>query len=342
MAKDFCFLFYPGDYLRDTQCLSPNAQVAYDRIMCEMIKSPFINDVQYRFFTKRLSDDEKDELNMVLKKNDDGYIIEWVYDAVQKRKAFTESRRKSRQKTDNDNVRIYIVRDNVRSTYKIGSSVNPLRRYNELANQKNPAIMHDEQNERDISLIWYSGVVQRTEEKKLHEKFSEKNIMGEWFLLNQSDLNEIFLTYDGTYVNRTEIENEKEKEIVIDNEIEITKKNKVEIKREINSDWPDEKKREYILHHYPSVLRMQKPLTEEQLMRLLEEFGRDAVHKKMEALENKKDAIKKYKSAFLTLRSWCRDFPDISHEAKKQSNKEKIKEAMQILQSGQSLIPEFK
>ena len=96
------------------------------------------------------------------------------------------------------------------------------------------------------------------------------------------------------------------------------------------------------MHHYPSVLRMQKPLTEEQLMRLVEEFGRDAVHKKMEALENKKDAVKKYKSAFLTLRSWCRDFPDISHEAKKQSNKEKIKEAMEILQSGQSLIPESK
>lgn len=127
-----------------------------------------------------------------------------------------------------------------------------------------------------------------------------------------------------------------------DNEIVISKKNKSEIKREINSDWPDIKKREYILHHYPSVLRMQKPLTEEQLMRLVEEFGRDAVHKKMEALENKKDAVKKYKSAFLTLRSWCRDFPDISHEAKKQSNKEKIKEAMEILQSGQSLIPEFK
>lgn len=128
----------------------------------------------------------------------------------------------------------------------------------------------------------------------------------------------------------------------IDNEIVISKKNKLEIKREINSDWPDEKKREYVLHHYPSVLKMQKPLTEEQLMRLVEEFGRDAVHKKMEALENKKDAVKKYKSAFLTLRSWCRDFPDISHEAKKQSNKEKIKEAMEILQSGQSLIPEFK
>jgi len=135
---------------------------------------------------------------------------------------------------------------------------------------------------------------------------------------------------------------EYESEYENDNEIEISKKNKSEIKREINSDWPDEKKREYILHHYPSVLKMQKPLTEEQLMRLLEEFGRDAVHKKMEALENKKDAVKKYKSAFLTLRSWCRDFPDISHEAKKQSNKEKIKKAMEILQSGQSLIPEFK
>jgi len=131
-------------------------------------------------------------------------------------------------------------------------------------------------------------------------------------------------------------------DIVIDNENDIVIDNKSEIKREKISDWPDEKKREYILHHYPSVLKMQKPLTEEQLMRLVEEFGRDAVHKKMEALEKKKDAVKKYKSAFLTLRSWCRDFPDISHEEKKQSNKEKIKEAMEILQSWQSLIPEFK
>ena len=108
---------------------------------------------------------------MVLKKNDDGYIIEWVCDAVQKRKAFTESRRKSRQKADNDNVRIYIVRDNVRSTYKIGSSVNPLRRYNELSNQKNHAIIHDEQNERDITLLWYSGIVKRTEQKNCMKNF---------------------------------------------------------------------------------------------------------------------------------------------------------------------------
>lgn len=250
MAKDFCFLFYPGDYLRDTQCLSPNAQVAYDRIMCEHMRNICIRHNQFQFFTKKLSDDEIIELKSVLMETSDGFFIEWVRDSINKRKAYSESRRQNRTK-------------------KIIET-------------------HDD----DMK------------------------------------------TYDNHM--------EKEKEIVIDNEIEISKKNKSEIKREINSDWPDAKKREYILHHYPSVLRMQKPLNEEQLMRLVDEFGRDAVHKKMEALENKKDAVKKYKSAFLTLRSWCRDFPDISHEAKKQSNKEKIKEAMEILQSGQSLIPEFR
>jgi N-methylhydantoinase B/oxoprolinase/acetone carboxylase alpha subunit len=86
---------------------------------------------------------------------------------------------------------------------------------------------------------------------------------------------------------------------------------------------------------------MQKPITEEQLMNLIAEYGKEAVMKKCEALENKKDAAKKYKSAYMTLKSWLRDFPDI-REAKKQSNEDKVKKAMEILQSGTQLIPEFK
>lgn len=204
MAKDPAFLFYPGDYLRDTQCLSEKAQVAYDRIMCEHIRNQIITEQQLKFFTKRLSDDEKEELLMTLTKTDGGYQISWVVDSFKKRQAFTESRRQSRLQSDEDQVRIYIVRDNVRSTYKIGSSVNPIRRYNELSNQKAPAIMADVQNERDLTLIWYSDFVERSEEKKLHKKFKSKNLYGEWFSLSDPDLEYIFTTYKGiTYDERT-------------------------------------------------------------------------------------------------------------------------------------------
>jgi hypothetical protein len=83
MAKDPAFLFYPGDYLRDTQCLSEKAQVAYDRIMCEHMRN-ICKDVskigitkdKLNFFTKRLSDDEKNDLMNVLIKINTIYQIE--------------------------------------------------------------------------------------------------------------------------------------------------------------------------------------------------------------------------------------------------------------------------
>jgi len=221
MAKDPGFIFYPGDYLRDTQCLSEKSQVAYDRIMCEHMRNTLISKKQFDFFTKKLTDDEKEELLMTLTELEGSYQISWVVESITKRKAFTESRRNSRLKSDEDNVRIYIVRDNVRSIYKIGSSVNPIRRYNELNNQKNPAIMGDDQNNRDLTLIWYSDKVKRLVETKLHNTFKIKNLYGEWFSLIKSDIIEIIkayggVTYDKTYVERTENEIENDNNSIVD------------------------------------------------------------------------------------------------------------------------------
>ncbi|MCH7724603.1 MAG: conserved phage C-terminal domain-containing protein [Bacteroidetes bacterium] len=94
--KDPAFLFYPGDYLRDTQCLSEKTQVAYDRIMCEHMRNICISQKQLNFFTKRLSEDEKEELKMILKKINSGYQIEWVAESIEKRRTYSESRRKNR------------------------------------------------------------------------------------------------------------------------------------------------------------------------------------------------------------------------------------------------------
>lgn len=95
MTKDPAFLFYPGDYLRDTQCLSESAQVAYDRIMCEHMRSIPIAKERLNFFTKRLSDVEKAELKSVLGIMDGGFVIEWLYTSINKRRAYSESRRQN-------------------------------------------------------------------------------------------------------------------------------------------------------------------------------------------------------------------------------------------------------
>ena len=97
MAKDPAFLFYPGDYLRDTQLLSEKTQVSYDRIMCEHMRNICISQKQLNFLTKKLNEDELDELMMVLVKIDGGFHISWVSESISKRKAYSESRRSNRK-----------------------------------------------------------------------------------------------------------------------------------------------------------------------------------------------------------------------------------------------------
>jgi len=98
MAKDPAFLFYPGDYLRDTQTLSESTQVAYDRIMCEHMRNICISKRQLKFFTKRLDSDEIEELMDVLTEIETGkYQITWVAESIEKRRKYSESRRKNRK-----------------------------------------------------------------------------------------------------------------------------------------------------------------------------------------------------------------------------------------------------
>lgn len=98
MSKDPAFLFYPGDYLRDTQCLSESVQVAYDRIMCEHMRNICISKQQLKFFTKRLNDDQKEELMMVLTEIEpEIYQITWVAESIVKRRKYSESRRNNRK-----------------------------------------------------------------------------------------------------------------------------------------------------------------------------------------------------------------------------------------------------
>lgn len=108
MAKDPAFLFYPGDYLRDTQTMSEKTQVAYDRIMCEHMRNICIRQAQLKFFTKRLNEEEKEELMHVLTQTDGGFQITWVAESIVKRRAYSESRRNNRLKKPNNISKTYV------------------------------------------------------------------------------------------------------------------------------------------------------------------------------------------------------------------------------------------
>lgn len=112
--KDPAFLFYPGDYLRDIQCLTEPVQVVYDRIMCEHMRNICITHVQLNFFTKSLSGSEIEQLKQVLKETPEGFQIEWIAESISKRRAYSESRRKNRKsKTTNSDSNT----NNISSTY---------------------------------------------------------------------------------------------------------------------------------------------------------------------------------------------------------------------------------
>jgi hypothetical protein len=60
----------------------------------------------------------------------------------------------------------------------------------------------------------------------------------------------------------------------------------------------------WILENAPQVAKMKEPFTEAQFIKLGKEFTREQIVETVQAMHNKKDLLKKYNSANLTLRSW--------------------------------------
>lgn len=60
----------------------------------------------------------------------------------------------------------------------------------------------------------------------------------------------------------------------------------------------------WILENCPQVAKMKEPFTEAQFLKISKDFSRELIKETIEAMHNKKDLLKKYNSANLTLRSW--------------------------------------
>ena len=105
MSNNPAFLFYPGDYFKDTQIMKTKTQVAYDRIMCEHIRKISVNPSQNKvekntvlFLMKNLRKDEQNQLFAVLNKIGDDYQIKWVAVSIANRRRYTLSRQKNATK----------------------------------------------------------------------------------------------------------------------------------------------------------------------------------------------------------------------------------------------------
>jgi len=169
-SEDPAFLFYPGDYLRDTQCLSEPAQVAYDRIMCEHMRNICISQAQLDFFTKRLTADQKSEVMMVLRPSDAGFCIPWVQESIIKRREYSESRRKNRSSKP---------KKEPESTKKTSSSYVPhMENENAIENGNGIKIKEESKNEI-LTDPWFDEIFDSMNMEGIRSTFPLHNIPNE-------------------------------------------------------------------------------------------------------------------------------------------------------------------
>jgi hypothetical protein len=200
MAKDPAFLFYSADFMIGTMLLSMEEKGQYITLLCAMHQTGrlTVEDMENVLHCKV----SKNVLEKFKKDSENKYYSERLEKETNKRKEFTQSRRKSLEIDNGDMVHLYIIKDPVKSVYKIGSSKYPYLRLKEVVKYKPGA-----------EFYWISeGLHERINEKKLHEKYAEKKEKYDWFFLDSKDLENIVRDF------RTENENENENENDNDNE----------------------------------------------------------------------------------------------------------------------------
>jgi hypothetical protein len=118
----------------------------------------------------------------------DDNFTEQYNKALYKRRISERAKREKesakRRKEQSKSTYIYVMLNARNGLYKIGRSNNPVVRENTLQSQ-----------EPEVSLLFQFIGTSETE-RNLHQKFYDKRVRGEWFRLEQSDIENIKAVYD--------------------------------------------------------------------------------------------------------------------------------------------------
>ena len=177
--KDPAFLFYSSDFLSGTMLMSDEEIGQYIKLLCLQHQKGHLKEKDILNICKVYNEDI---FSKFIKDEEGNYYNERLEYEANKRKAYSESRRNNRNKVDNTNTCIYLIKDMLTGLTKIGSSNKPERRLVELKNQY--------QNE-NLMLIAYVENVEQKLEAELHNMYKEKNQVNEWFKLSEDDISKI-------------------------------------------------------------------------------------------------------------------------------------------------------
>lgn len=177
MSKDPAVLFYTSDFISGTLTMTDEQRGKYILLLClqhqkgHLTKEDMLN-ICHGFDKKVFAKFNKDKSGL--------YYNVRMSEETEKRKKYTESRRRNRDQADNENLFIYLMIDQSTGYYKIGSSVSPKRRLIELQG-KYPK----------MELLNYWGKTTQTVETYLHNKFKGNNVINEFFDLSKKQVKEI-------------------------------------------------------------------------------------------------------------------------------------------------------
>lgn len=143
---------------------------------------------------------------------------------------------------------------------------------------------------------FFNARLKYEQEKRKNYSESRRNNIAKRY---EKDMNNISDTYEPTYVQH--MENENVDVIVIDNKV----KNK---EKELQNFSPEFKNYlDWAARNFPDLLKFKKPLTDQQLHDLFDEFkSRTLVREKLEAIGNTNKSHINYTTVYATCRNWCK------------------------------------
>ena len=101
--KDFSYMFYPGDVLRDTQFFTDAQKGCYLSILCCHIENIRISYDLLMIITRCLNEFERASFLKIFDKDDEGYFLNWAVNSIEKRSEYLKSRsnnKSGRKKND--------------------------------------------------------------------------------------------------------------------------------------------------------------------------------------------------------------------------------------------------